>query len=62
MTYSTTSLVGDPAITITGSDCCPRPFTAPNVAADTTVTVTLTVKVTVTVVSAATSRRVTALR
>ena len=34
---------GDPAITITGSDSLSASFTAPNVAANTTITVTLTV-------------------
>ena len=41
-TYSWTH-DGDPAITITGSDSLSASFTAPNVAANTTVTVTLTV-------------------
>ena len=41
LTYSWTH-DGDPAITITGSDSLSASFTAPNVAADTTITVTLT--------------------
>ena len=42
LTYSWTH-DGDPAITITGSDSLSASFTAPDVAADTTITVTLTV-------------------
>ena len=42
LTYSWTH-DGDPAITITGSDSLSASFTAPDVAADTTITITLTV-------------------